>query len=272
MTVTERPVLVEHRGPVAIITLNRPQSLNAWTDGMEQQYFDALTASAREASVRAIVVTGAGRAFCAGVDMDDLDHHATEGRVDSTDVRPKTFPLTVGKPVIAAVNGACAGMGLVQALMCDLRFAAEGAKLTSSFSKIGLIAEHGASWLLAKHVGIGHALDILLSSRIIFPAEALRMGLVNRVCRPESVVDDAASYAEQLAGTVSPRAMSVIKAQIYEHYNLALENALKKSNDLMRQTLDEYDFREGVSAFVEGRPPEFPGLSLRDWSAGNMER
>ena len=259
---TPAPILVESRGPVSVITLNRPERMNAWTAAMERLYFDALGDLAADTSVHAIVVTGAGRAFCAGADMEDLDSHATTGPKDVIGVRPQTYPLTIGKPVIAAINGACAGVGLVQALMCDLRFAVEGAKLTSSFAKIGLIAEHGTSWLLAKHIGIGNALDILLSARVVLADEALRMGLVNRVCAAGSVVDEAVAYADQLARTVSPNAMSIIKSQVYEHYNLALDDALQKSNALMFQTLGSSDFREGVAAFIDRRPPEFPGLSL----------
>ena len=262
MTAAESPVLVERRDRVAVVILNRPERLNAWTSQMECLYFDALTELAADDTVYAIVVTGAGRAFCAGADMDDLDKHATDGPTDVVGSRPQTFPLTIGKPIIAAINGACAGVGLVQSLMCDLRFAASGAKLTSSFSKIGLIAEHGTSWLLAKHVGIGNAMDILLSARVVLAEEAFRMGLVNRVTEPGAVLDAAVDYALELARTSSPQAMAIIKGQVYGHFNVELPTALERSNELMFQTLAGADFREGVSAFIERRPPNYRGLNL----------
>ena len=228
---------------------------------MERHYFDALTELGDDPAVRAIVVTGAGRAFCAGADMDDLDSHANKVPTGHIGDRPQTYALTVGKPVIAAINGACAGIGLVQAIMCDVRFVAEEAKLTTSFSKIGLIAEHGSSWMLAKHVGIGNALDMLLSARIVLPDEALRMGLVSRICHRTEIVDEAIAYADQIAATVSPLAMAVIKNQVYTHYNLALSAALAKSNDLMVQALNGSDFHEGVAAFREHRLPRYPGFN-----------
>ncbi len=257
-----KPVLIGSQDAVGIITLNRPDRLNAWTGQMERHYFDALTTLAADSGVKAIVVTGAGRGFCAGADMSDLDDHATSGPKDVAGERPQTFPLTIGKPIIAAINGPCAGIGLVQALMCDLRFAVEGAKLTTSFAKLGLIAEHGTSWLLAKHVGIGNALDLLLSARVVRSEEALRMGLVNRVCPDGTVVEEAIAYGQMLATTVSPAAMSIIKAQVYEHYNVALASALEKSNALMSRTLEQEDFREGVRSFIDERAPVYRGLSL----------
>ena len=172
---TDPVVLREDRGAVAVLTLNRPDRMNGWTPEMERLYFDALEQIAVDDAVRAVVVTGAGRAFCAGADMGDLQKLG-DGSATLTDApRRKTFPLSVPKPVVAAVNGACAGLGLVQALMCDVRIAAADAKLTTAFAKVGLIAEHGISWLLPRHVGWGNAVDLLLSSRVVLADEALRL-------------------------------------------------------------------------------------------------
>lgn len=259
----EPPVLLTRRGGTAVLTLNRPERLNGWTPEMEDLYFDHLTDLAIDDEVRVIVVTGAGRAFCAGADMADLDQISAgrtsvrtgEGR------RLKTFPLSVPKPVVAAINGPCAGLGLVQALMCDVRVAAAGAKLTTSFSRLGLVAEHGISWLLPRHVGLGNALDLLMSSRVVLAEEALRMGLVQQVCEPESVVEVAMAYAAELAERTSPRALAVVKAQVYRHLTQELGDALEDSDRLMHAALDQPDFAEGVAAFREKRSPDFPGLS-----------
>src|SRR5438874_1551482 len=176
--------VVQHEvdGRVALLTLNRPERLNAWTGEMERAYFGALQDCAASQDVRVIVVTGAGRGFCAGADMQDLKAIGN-GDVDSAaaaDRRPQTFPLTIPKPIIAAINGPCAGIGLVQALMCDIRFAAKGAKLTTAFARRGLIAEHGSSWILPRLIGPARALDLLMSGRIFLAEEAERLGLVNR--------------------------------------------------------------------------------------------
>ncbi|MCW2666130.1 MAG: Enoyl-CoA hydratase/isomerase [Frankiales bacterium] len=258
----EPPVLLERRGPVAVLTLHRPHRMNGWTPALERLYFDYLADLSADPEVKAIVVTGAGRAFCAGADMADLDELGSGAAelAPAASGRPKTFPLSVPKPVVAAINGACAGLGLVQALMCDVRLAATTAKLTTSFSKIGLVAEHGISWLLPRHVGIGHALDLLLSSRVVQGEEALRMGLVQQVHPPEELLDAAVAYAQELADRVSPAAMASIKAQVYRHAELELRAALEDSDQLMRTSLAAPDFAEGVAAFQAKRLPAFEGI------------
>jgi enoyl-CoA hydratase/carnithine racemase len=169
-------VLREIDQGVALLTLNRPDRLNAWTNEMHRQYFDLLDDCAARDDVRAIVVTGAGKGFCAGADMGDLQALGDGGEVEGAfDQRPHTHARTIPKPVIAAVNGACAGLGLVHALMCDLRFAANEAKFTTAFARRGLVAEHGISWLLPRLVGPSRALDLLLSARVILGEEAASM-------------------------------------------------------------------------------------------------
>lgn len=261
-----KSILVEIRDRIGLISLNNPDRLNAWSREMERQYFDALTELSQDRSIYAIVVTGAGRGFCSGADMDDLKIHAETG--ETTDrLRPVTFPLTIGKPMIAAVNGPCAGMGLVQALMCDVRFASSDAYFTASFSRIGLIAEHGISWLLSKHVGIGPALDILMSSRRVSAEEALQLRLVSQVSSDRPVLDDALAHADDLARRISPRSMATIKAQVYQHFSVSLAQALDESNELLRASKTTPDFPEGVTSFREHRDPDYEGLSLNPRAA-----
>jgi enoyl-CoA hydratase/carnithine racemase len=255
-------VLYETRDGVALLTLNRPDRLNAWTSAMEARYFDLLDDADQDPEVRAVVVTGAGRGFCAGADMEALQAIGGGGEPRHSG-KPQTFPLTIRKPILAAINGACAGIGLVQALMCDLRFAAAGAKFTTAFVRRGLIAEHGSSWLLPRLVGHANALDLLVSGRVVLAEEALSMGLVNRVIAPESLLETSLSYARDLATHCSPTAMAVIKRQVYGHYQTDLATAMQESNEFMRASLREPDFREGVASFVERRDPRFASLRRR---------
>lgn len=255
------PVQSRVERSVAVLTLNRPDRLNAWTTEMEDLYFDHLAGLATDPDIRAVIVTGAGRGFCAGADMDDLNALTREQPAGGPTQRPQTFPLTIPKPIIAAVNGPCAGLGLVQAMMCDVRFAAEGATFTTAFAKLGLIAEHGLSWLLAKHIGLGNALDLLISSRAVPAGEAHRIGLVHRVCPAERLLAEAMEYAQNLATYVSPGSIATIKGQLYEHYGLTLADALERSNELMLRTFAGPDFVEGLAAFRQRRAPAFPAIS-----------
>jgi enoyl-CoA hydratase/carnithine racemase len=244
---------------VATITLDRPERHNAWTSEMGEQYFDHLERAAADPDVRAIVVTGAGRSFCPGLDMGGLAAVATAGEARGG-TRPQTFPLGIPKPIIAAINGACAGIGLSLALMCDIRFAAAGAKLTTAFARRGLVAEHGTSWVLPRLVGTARALDLLLSARVVVAEEARELGLVNFVVPPEQVLQAATDYARDLAHNASPASMSVIKRQVLRHLDLTLDEALAESNALMAESLRRLDVAEGVASFVERRPPRFEPL------------
>lgn len=258
---SEAHVLTERRDSTLLITFNRPDRLNAWTGQMQQEYFDALQGAANDPDVRAIVVTGAGRGFCAGADMENLSQIGASGEVEARADRRIIYPLSVHKPVIAAINGACAGMGVVQALMCDVRFAAPDIKITTAFSKIGLIAEHGTSWLLSRIVGISNALDLLMSARAITSDEAAAMGLVNRVTTEGDVVNEALAYADLLARTASPQAMATIKSQIYRHAVTDIDTALAESDVLMHESIAGGELAEGVAAFTERRAPRFEGLN-----------
>lgn len=243
---------------VATIALNRPERLNAWTPALETAYFDALAQADADPQVRAIVVTGSGRGFCAGADLElleDVDPAAVAG-----DPRTDLFPTTLRKPVICAINGACAGLGLAMALVCDLRFVARSAKLTTSFSKIGLVAEHGTSWLLPRLVGHAAALDLLLSSRIVQGEEAVRLGLANFVVDDGNVLTAAQDYARGLARTASPFAMAAIKKQVYADTSVDLPTAMREAYRLVEESLDHNDFRDGIAALRRGEPNRYAPL------------
>jgi enoyl-CoA hydratase/carnithine racemase len=257
-------VLCEIEDSIALVRLNRPEKLNAFTFAM----IDAIRACADRAAsderVLAIVITGTGRAFSAGLDTGDLARSASAGQPEGSTARganelPALFGylLRIPKPVIAAVNGVAAGGGFVLAMMCDLRFASDDASFTTAFSKRGLIAEHGTSWLLPRLVGTSRALDLLWSARRIDCAEALRIGFVDRVVPRERLLDEVRAYVGGLASSVSPRSLAVIKSQVYRHWSLAMEPALVEADDLMKQALRHPDAAEGVASFVERRAPRF---------------
>jgi enoyl-CoA hydratase/carnithine racemase len=252
------------RDGVALLTLNRPDRLNAWTAEMERVYFGMLEECAQAQEVRVIVVTGAGRGFCAGADMHDLQALG-DGQVDvdveaALERRPQIFPLSIGKPIIAAVNGACAGIGLVQALMCDVRFAADEAKLTTAFARRGLVAEHGISWILPRLIGPARALDLLLSGRVVLAEEAQGLGLVNRVLPPETLLEGTLDYARELVVNCSPASMATMKRQVYADLDRALPDALAGADELMLESFTAPDFVEGVTSFLERRDPRFAPL------------
>ncbi|MBM3492207.1 MAG: enoyl-CoA hydratase [Alphaproteobacteria bacterium] len=260
---------------VATVTLNRPDKLNAWTRVMEREVLQAMSEATADDGVRAIVLTGAGRGFCAGADMSLLqgigdapasgEPLAPAGGIpggldlpaDWTQ-RYSYFP-TVPKPILCAINGACAGLGLVMALFADLRFAAHTAVFTTAFARRGLIAEHGIGWMLPRLVGPQHALDLLLSARRVPAVEAQAMGLIARVLPAPDLMPVALSYARDLADHVSPRAMRVMKAQVYQSLAQNLAEATRLANAEMRASFKTEDFREGVAHFVEKRPARFSG-------------
>jgi enoyl-CoA hydratase/carnithine racemase len=261
--VVSEVVLREIDDGVALLTLNRAERLNAWTPEMQSVYFDLLDDCGAREDVRVIVVTGAGRGFCAGADMQVLQDIG-EGSIDETaavqDPRPQTFPLGVPKPVIAAINGPCAGIGLVLALMCDVRFAAQDAKITTAFARRGLVAEHGISWMLPRLVGPARALDLLLSGRVVLGEEAEGLGLVNRSFPADRLLGEAMTYARDLATNCAPSSMAAMKRQVYGDLERGLDQALTIANELMGESLQGADFVEGVSSYVERRPPAFAPL------------
>ena len=257
---------------VATITLDRPHRLNAWTGRMHTEYRWALAEAEGHPDVRVVVVTGEGRAFCAGADAAALDGHIAKGGYDDGireppaepgyGVRhefdhPFAFHFGLSKPTIAAVNGPAAGVGLVLACFCDLRFAAAGAKLTTAHGKLGLPAEYGLSWLLPRLIGVTRAADILLSSRVVLAEEAERIGLVNSVHPPEALLEHTYSYARDLASTVSRGSLAETKRQLYTDLHRDVGSSVEESEALLERMVTEPDFARGVAAFRDKRPPEF---------------
>ncbi len=276
-TTTNQETLYSVDDRVATLTLNRPDKLNAWTATMDREVRAALEEAERDDQVRAIVLTGAGRGFCAGADMSLLSAVAEQGLSEERraqalrggssqreGVRPdfqkkySYFPA-IGKPVIAAINGPVVGLGLVITLYCDLRFASEAARFSTTFARRGLIAEYGMAWMLPRLVGHANALDLLLSARQIDAAEALRMGLVNQVFAQEGFLDKVRGYARDLASNVSPRSLRVIKRQVYEGMFQTLAEAFEVSEREMLASLQSEDFKEGVAHFLGKRAAAFTG-------------
>ncbi|MEV1168662.1 enoyl-CoA hydratase-related protein [Nonomuraea sp. NPDC049784] len=245
---------------VLTLTFNRPDTLNAWTNALGRRYFDLLTEAEKDPEVRAMVVTGAGKGFCSGADFKALAAIQSGSYDEEPDPRPNTFPATIAKPIIAAVNGACAGLGMVHALVCDLVFTAADAKWTTAFPRRGLIAEYGLSWVLPRIMGQQRAMDILLSGRVFTGAEAYELGLVNRAVTGESVVAEAQAYARELAAYSSPASMAVIKRQVWHDWDTTLEASAATAVQEMVASFGRPDFAEGVASFLERRPPNFPSL------------
>lgn len=268
-------IIYEVDDPVAVITLNRPESLNAWTTRMAAEVRHAVYRAERDRAVVGIVITGAGRAFCAGADMKTLtslrnggDFVADTAGLEATP--PEAIPadfdgeytwlLAVSKPVIAAINGACAGMAVPIALCCDLRFMASDAPLLTAFSQRGLIGEWGIAWLLPRLAGTGHALDLLFSSRRVTGEEAAAMGVVNRALPAGEVLDHSIAYVRDLAGKCSPTSLAIMKRQVYEQLTATLGPSEREARRLMVESFGRPDFREGVDSFLEKRPPRFGRL------------
>jgi enoyl-CoA hydratase/carnithine racemase len=259
---------------IATVTLKRPERLNSWTGRMSLEYRSALAEAAADPSVRVILVTGAGRGFCAGADTEALAGHLERGGysdglpddppMPGYGVRKEfdadlAYHLGIAKPIIAAVNGPAAGLGFALMCYCDLRFGAAGAKLTSAHGRLGLPAEFGLSWMLPRLIGAGRAADVLLSSRIFLAEEAGEMGLMNAVVPGEDLMAYVLAYAGQLATGVSPASMAVTKLQLYRDL-LAAGNPAASIADAevtMSTMMGAPNYREGVSALRERRPPSF---------------
>jgi enoyl-CoA hydratase/carnithine racemase len=271
-------ILYSVDAPVATITMNRPDNLNAFTTRMLAEIRHALAEAERDERVVGIVLTGAGRGFCAGMDMNALND-MSQGGGGSDDLQALaaqpgdramgdnfqvtySYLLSIRKPLLAAINGACAGLGFCFALLCDMRFVDKTAKFTTSFSQRGLVAEHGISWLLPRLIGPGRALDLLWSARKFDGIEAERLGIAERLCEPGSAVTAASDYIRQLAASAAPMSLMVMKQQIYRHLNMQLGDAMRDTNKLMAESLQRSDFREGVRSFMERRPPRFAPLDI----------
>lgn len=266
---TYEDILYRVEDGVAVITLNRPDRLNAWRGEMGRDVKAAMRAASDDDAVRVIVFTGAGRGFCAGADMNTLQviqggsAAARTGAGGASDFDPNAradfrmqnswFP-SVPKPIIGAINGACAGLGMVYAMYTDIRFASDAAVFTTAFSKRGLIAEHGISWLLPRLIGFAAAADLLFSSRKVDAAEALALGLVTRVFPAAEFEAGVMAYAKMLANDVSPRSLREMKRELWNGQFESLGESIAAADADMAGSFASEDFKEGVAHFLEKRP------------------
>ena len=249
---------------VVLLTLNRPERNNAWNPELEAALHDLLEQASESPEVRAIVLTGAGRSFCPGLDTEDLDRVSQPGEsFERAGRRPMQLPSYVPKPIVCAINGGCAGLGLITALVSDVRFAAEGAKITTAFARRGLPAEEAVSWILPRVVGHATALDLLLSGRVVLGTEAAAIGLVHRALPPDELLPAAMAYARDVAANCSPLAMATAKRQVYADWDRSMAESRAEARDLVVSLREQSgDFREGVVSYVERRPPSFAPLSV----------
>lgn len=275
---TYKEIIYQVDDPVATITLNRPSALNAWTDRMALEVRHAVGQAESDPQVVGIVLTGAGRGFCSGADMSrlsavsagDFSAEALPEELASDPGDPSfgddlhlgtyTYLMSVPKPVVAAINGPVAGMGVPIALACDLRFMAQDAVLMTAFSQRGLIAEWGISWMLPRLVGTAVALDVLFSSRKVTGTEAAELRLVNAALPREEVLAHAQQYVRDLARTSSPTSMAIMKRQVYQQVHAGLLAAERESHALMLESFGRPDFAEGVESYLQRRSPSFERL------------
>jgi enoyl-CoA hydratase/carnithine racemase len=257
---------------VASVTLHRPDKLNAWTRRMEEEVVDAMHRATDDEAVRVILLTGAGRAFCAGADMSLLSDAMTSGKhptgtadfafeeAAAPDLKRKyAWLLSVPKPIVAAIHGHCVGLGFVIACYCDIRIASGGAKFCSIFGKRGLVAEYGLAWMLPRLIGAGNSMELLCSARMFDAAEALRLGLVQHVMAETDFHQDARAYVEEMAASVSPRSLRLIKQQVWDSLRGTLGESIDFAYREMLASFGTHDFKEGVAHYMEKRPARFTG-------------
>jgi enoyl-CoA hydratase/carnithine racemase len=261
---------------LATIWLNRPHRMNAWTGRLHTEYRHLLERANDDSKVRAIIVTGVGKGFCVGGDSQALSGHADRGAYSpgiSEDIAKPgygtdpnfdasfAYHFGLDKPVIAAMNGPAAGVGLALACFADLRFAVPGVKFTTAHGKLNLPAEYGLSWMLPKIVGLGRANDLLLTSRVFTSDEALTLGFVNQIFEPEALMVQTREYAHQLITSVSPNSLRQTRWQIYRDLHRDVASAVIESERLIEDMAKEEDFKEGIAALVEKRPPRWPSVT-----------
>jgi len=261
---------------IATITLHRPQRMNAWTGRMHTEYRYCLDLAERDHDVRAIVITGAGRGFCVGGDSEALQGHIERGGYDPGTPTALAEPgygtaaefdasfayhFGLSKPVVAAINGAAAGVGLALACFADLRFAAAGVKLTTAHGKLNLPAEYGLSWLLPRMIGLTRANELLLTSRVFFAEEALAFGLINGVYPAAELLEKTYAFTHNMIATVAPNSLRQTRWQIYRDLHRDIGTAVRDSEALLTSMMRERDYAEGVAAFLEKRTPDWAGLA-----------
>jgi enoyl-CoA hydratase/carnithine racemase len=266
-------IIYDKSDRIATITMNRPDKLNAWTPRMGSEMREAFTDADRDDAIRAIIVTGAGRAYCAGADMEHLNNIA-EGASPSAAVQtrassdkrvrpdfdgPFSYVLALSKPVIGAINGPCAGLGFTTSLYHDIRIASENARMGLILVQRGLAMEHGSSWMLPRLVGVAKAIELAVTGRLVDAQEALSIGLVHRVVPAAKLIETAREIATQIATKCAPMGVALAKNAIYEHLFTDLATAIRDEDSIMERTTRSADFKEAVKAFVEKRPARFTG-------------
>ena len=265
----EPSVIAEVSDGIMTITLNRPERGNAWNSDVSGRYFAFLEQAATSPEVRAIILTGAGKAFCTGGDGAKLEEVAASGDVRPTSNRPYWFPLQVGKPIIGAINGACVGIGMQVALFTDVRILSDTARFSTFFARLGLVAEMGLSWLLPRLVGSARAADLLFSARMVGAEEACAMGMANKVVPADMLLEEARAYALKLISTSSPWSMRMMKSQLYADMMDNVIASYDRAVDLADGSVIRPDFKEGLKALAERRDPAFApldaDLAYIDW-------
>jgi enoyl-CoA hydratase/carnithine racemase len=263
-------IVYEVKDRIATVTLNRPERLNAWNDIMAEEVWQATHEADRDPEVRVMILTGAGRGFCAGGDVTGFKSENPRQLIDKL---PRTYDFSrrpdyqsrtayfpsLSKPIIAMLNGVTVGIGLIHALFCDVRIASEDAVITTAFARTGLASEYGMGWVLRQVAGHANALDLLLSARKVRGQEALRLGLVNQIHPADSLQEATYAYAREMAELCSPRSLKVLKQQLWDLPFQTLHEALITDSEQMLQANVCEDFKEAKQAFMEKRPPRFTG-------------
>lgn len=261
----DETVLFSEDGPVATVMLNRPEKLNALGDGMQEGLTAALSKVARDPSIRVVVITGAGRGFCAGGDVEKmLELKNTHQSVTFRGYLEAGHDLVrqirrLPKPVLASVNGPAAGAGMNLALACDLRIASDQASFAQAFVRIGLHPDWGGTFFLPRLIGIGHAMEMFALGEAVGAVEAQRLGLVNFVVPHSQLAEETCKLAERLAAA-PPLPLALLKQALYERLETQLDLMMEHEVDAQMKCFDSEDFDEGLRAFREKRRPNFRGI------------
>jgi enoyl-CoA hydratase/carnithine racemase len=260
-------------GPVAVVTLNRPERMNAWNAVMAAELSQAMTRAGEDDAVRAVVLTGAGRAFCAGADLerggDTFSNRDRNGGGERGDDRPQggtgapVYPYMIGKPVIAAINGPAVGVGMTYPMLCDMRIVAEDAKLGFVFTRRGMMPELGAHLLVQRVAGFSRAADLLLSGRIFRGREAADLGLASAALPSEAVLERALEIAREYRLT-APVSVAITKRLLWEGLETGFADMRRRENKLFAWLGNQADAREGIQSFVEKREPAWTMSASRD--------
>jgi len=257
-------ILVDVKDQIATLTLNRPERMNAWTAVMALELSTALRACNEDDGVRAIVLTGAGRAFCAGADLGGRGDTFGGRERRAAPERPNLQPWQLDKPVIAAINGHAVGVGLTYPMMCDMRIVAEDAKLQFAFTRRGIMPELASHLIVARVAGFSNAADLLMSGRLIRGREAAELGLASAALPAEDVLPAALEKARDIAVNTAPVSVAITKRLLWEGITSSVPELLKRENKLFAWLGNQPDAQEGVLSFLEKRPPAWKLSVARD--------